>query len=142
MQVYILPESKTRIDKWLWTVRIFKSRTIATDACKAGKIKINGSEIKPSASVSRLDKIEVRKNGFNFQFEVKELLKNRVPAPIAKECFQNNTPSSELEKYNDWFNGKKSSVLRAKGTGRPTKKDRRSMDDFSDFDEFDEEEEI
>ena len=140
MQVYILPESKTRIDKWLWTVRIFKSRTIATDACKAGKIKINGSEIKPSASVSRLDKIEVRKNGFNFQFEVKELLKNRVPAPIAKECFQNNTPESELEKYNDWFNGKKSSVLRARGTGRPTKKDRRSMDDFSDFDEFDEEE--
>jgi ribosome-associated heat shock protein Hsp15 len=140
MQVYILPENKTRIDKWLWTVRIFKSRTIATDACKAGKIKINGSEIKPSASVSRLDKIEVRKNGFNFQFEVKELLKNRVPAPIAKECFQNNTPVSELEKYNDWFNGKKSSVLRAKGTGRPTKKDRRSMDDFSDFDEFDEEE--
>lgn len=140
MQVYILPESKTRIDKWLWTVRIFKSRTIATDACKAGKVKINGSEIKPSASVSRLDKIEVRKNGFNFQFEVKELLKNRVPAPIAKECFQNNTPESELEKYNDWFNGKKSSVLRARGTGRPTKKDRRSMDDFSDFDEFDEEE--
>ncbi|GDX45903.1 heat-shock protein Hsp15 [Bacteroidota bacterium] len=140
MQVYILPESKTRIDKWLWTVRIFKSRTIATDACKAGKVKINGSEIKPSASVSRLDKIEVRKNGFNFQFEVKELLKNRVPAPIAKECFQNNTPDSELEKYNDWFNGKKSSVLRARGTGRPTKKDRRSMDDFSDFDEFDEEE--
>lgn len=140
MQVYILPENKTRIDKWLWTVRIFKSRTIATDACKAGKIKINGAEIKPSASVSRLDKIEVRKNGFNFQFEVKELLKNRVPAPIAKECFQNNTPVSELEKYNDWFNGKKSSVLRAKGTGRPTKKDRRSMDDFSDFDEFDEEE--
>ena len=140
MQVYILPENKTRIDKWLWTVRIFKSRTIAIDACKAGKIKINGTEIKPSASVSRLDKIEVRKNGFNFQFEVKELLKNRVPAPIAKECFQNNTPVSELEKYNDWFNGKKSSVLRAKGTGRPTKKDRRSMDDFSDFDEFDEEE--
>ena len=140
MQVYILPESKTRIDKWLWTVRIFKSRTIATDACKAGKVKINGSEIKPSASVSRLDKIEVRKNGFNFQYEVKELLKNRVPAPIAKECFQNNTPISELEKYNDWFNGKKSSVLRARGTGRPTKKDRRSMDDFSDFDEFDEEE--
>jgi len=140
MQVYILLENKTRIDKWLWTVRIFKSRTIATDACKAGKIKINGTEIKPSASVSRLDKIEVRKNGFNFQFEVKELLKNRVPAPIAKECFQNNTPVSELEKYNDWFNGKKSSVLRAKGTGRPTKKDRRSMDDFSDFDEFDEEE--
>jgi ribosome-associated heat shock protein Hsp15 len=140
MQVYILPENKTRIDKWLWTVRIFKSRTIATDACKAGKIKINGTEIKPSASVSRLDKIEVRKNGFNFQFEVKELLKNRVPAPIAKECFQNNTPVSELEKYNDWFNGKKSSVLRARGTGRPTKKDRRSMDDFSDFDEFDEEE--
>ena len=100
MQVYILPESKTRIDKWLWTVRIFKSRTIATDACKAGKVKINGSEIKPSASVSRLDKIEVRKNGFNFQFEVKELLKNRVPAPIAKECFQNNTPASELEKAN------------------------------------------
>ena len=140
MQVYILPESKTRIDKWLWTVRIFKSRTIATDACKAGKVKINGSEIKPSASVSRLDKIEVRKNGFNFQYEVKELLKNRVPAPIAKECFQNNTPVSELEKYNDWFNGKKSSVLRARGTGRPTKKDRRSMDDFSDFDEFDDEE--
>jgi ribosome-associated heat shock protein Hsp15 len=140
MQVYILPENKTRIDKWLWTVRIFKSRTIATDACKAGKIKINGLEVKPSASVSRTDKVEVRKNGFNFQFEVKELLKNRVPAPIAQECFKNNTPITELEKYNDWFTGKKSSVIRARGTGRPTKKERRSMDDFSDFDEFDEEE--
>ena len=138
MQVYILPENKTRIDKWLWTVRIFKSRTVATDACKAGKIKINGLEVKPSSSVSRKDMVEVRKNGFNFQFEVNELLKNRVPASVAKECFKNNTPIAELEKYNDWFSGKKSSVIRSKGTGRPTKKERRSMDDFSDFDEFDE----
>lgn len=140
MQVYVLPESKTRIDKWLWTVRIFKSRTLATDACKTGKIKINGIEVKPSASVSRLDKVEVRKNGFNFQFEVKELLKNRVPASIAQDCIQNNTPIAELEKYNDWFTGKKSSVLRAKGMGRPTKKERRSIEDFSEFEEFDEDE--
>jgi ribosome-associated heat shock protein Hsp15 len=140
MQVYVLPENKTRIDKWLWTVRIFKSRTLATDACKTGKIKINGIEVKPSASVSRLDKVEVRKNGFNFQFEVKELLKNRVPASIAQDCIQNNTPIAELEKYNDWFTGKKSSVLRAKGMGRPTKKERRSIEDFSEFDEFDEDE--
>jgi ribosome-associated heat shock protein Hsp15 len=140
MQVYVLPENKTRIDKWLWTVRIFKSRTLATDACKTGKIKINGIEVKPSASVSRLDKVEVRKNGFNFQFEVKELLKNRVPASIAQDCIQNNTPIAELEKYNDWFTGKKSSVLRAKGMGRPTKKERRSIEDFSEFDEIDEDE--
>jgi ribosome-associated heat shock protein Hsp15 len=140
MQVYVLPENKTRIDKWLWTVRIFKSRTLATDACKTGKIKINGIEVKPSASVSRLDKVEVRKNGFNFQFEVKELLKNRVPASIAQDCIQNNTPIAELEKYNDWFTGKKSSVLRAKGMGRPTKKERRSIEDFSEFEEFDEDE--
>jgi len=136
MQTPLLPDAKIRLDKWLWTVRIFKSRTQATDACKAGKVRLNGTEARPAASCSRGDTVEVRKNGFNFRFEVLELLKNRVSASIAQSCLINKTPSEELEKYNDWFTGKRTGVLRARGTGRPTKKDRRSMDALEDEDEL------
>ncbi len=123
-------QDKMRVDKWLWCVRIFKSRTIAIDACKAGKVKAGGAVVKPSHLVQPGDLIEVRKNGFNFQFKVLELLKSRVSAPIAQTCFSNLTPEEELNKYNDWFVGKGGPEKREKGAGRPTKRERRQIDDF------------
>jgi ribosome-associated heat shock protein Hsp15 len=123
---------KIRIDKWLWTVRMFKSRTLANDAVKGGRVKINGAPVKASYNISRGEIIELKKNGFNFQFKVLELLKNRVAAPIAITCYENMTPEEELNKYNDWFVGKGGPEFRDRGTGRPTKKDRREIDGFKD----------
>lgn len=121
---------KVRIDKWLWSVRIFKSRTIATSACKSGKVKIDGESVKPSYLVTRGEELEVRKNGFNLQFRVVDLIQKRVGAPIAQKCYEDLTPEEELQKYNDWFVGKASPERRAKGAGRPTKKERREIEQF------------
>ena len=134
-----------RIDKWVWAVRIYKSRTIAADACKSGKIRLNGNVAKPSALVTESDKIEVKKNGFNLEFKVIRLLKSRVGAAIAVECYENITPEEEMNKYKNWFMGKAQPELRDRGTGRPTKKERREIDDFKEsdhpFDWWDEAEE-
>lgn len=133
---------KVRLDKWLWAVRIFKSRTMATDACKSGKVKANGHSIKPSYLVSVGEVIEVKKNGFNFLFKVNQLLEKRVSAVLAAPCYDDLTPIEELNKYKDWFVGKSGIEIRTKGDGRPTKKDRREIDDFKeayfDDDEWDE----
>ncbi len=121
---------KVRIDKWLWSVRIFKTRTIATDACKAGKIKVNGQIVKPSFNLQRGELIEVKKNGFNFQFKVLDLLSKRVGAPIARQYYEDLTPAEELNKYEAWFIGKTGTERREKGAGRPTKRERREIDRF------------
>ena len=132
---------KVRVDKWLWSVRIFKSRTIATDACKAGKVKINGVNVKPSYQLQRDEIVVVRKNGFDFQFKVIDLIQKRVGAPLAVQCYEDRTPEEELNKYKQWFIGKAAAEAREKGTGRPTKKDRRAIEDFKgnwfDFDSWD-----
>lgn len=124
---------KVRIDKWLWSVRIFKSRTLATDACKSGKVKIEGLPVKPSYLVTREEVIEVRKNGFNFRFRVLELIQQRVGAPIAQQCYEDLTPEEELQKYDSWFVGKAAAERREKGAGRPTKRERREIDRFKDW---------
>lgn len=129
-------QEKMRIDKWLWCVRIFKSRTIAIDACKAGKIKAGTVALKPSHLVQPGDLIEVRKNGFNFQFQVIGLLKSRVSAPIAQRCYANLTTEEELNKYNDWFVGKGTPEKREKGAGRPTKRERRQIEGFKSDGDF------
>jgi len=121
---------KVRVDKWLWSVRIFKSRTLATSACKSGKVKIDGVSLKPSYSLQRDEILEVRKNGFNLRFKVVDLLQKRVGAPIAQNCYEDLTPEEELNKYNDWFVGKAAPERRSKGAGRPTKKERRKMEKF------------
>ncbi len=135
---------KVRVDKWLWSVRIFKSRTMATNACKSGKVKIEGTNLKPSYPITIGERLEVKKNGFNMLFEVKKLLKSRVGAPIAVECYENLTPEDEMNKYKNWYIGKAAAEKRDKGTGRPTKRDRRKIDDFKDdeneWDWFDEDE--
>ena len=122
-----------RIDKWLWSVRIFKSRTMATDACKSGKVRINELSVKPSSSVDVNDKVYVRKNGFNLEYQVLELIQKRVGAPIAQKCYINLTPEEELNKFNDWYIGKAKAEIREKGAGRPTKKDRREIDDYKNY---------
>ena len=123
---------KVRVDKWLWSVRIFKSRSMATDACKSGKVKIEGKNLKPSYLVQREEILEVKKNGFNLVYKVIDLLEKRVSATLAEPCYENLTPEEELNKYNDWYIGKTSPERREKGAGRPTKKERRVLDDFKD----------
>lgn len=123
---------KVRIDKWLWSVRIFKSRTLATDACKSGKVKINGANVKPSYLLQREETIEVKKNGFDLTFKVIDLLQKRVGAPQAQVCYEDLTPSEELDKFKSWYVGKGAAERREKGAGRPTKRERRQIDGFKD----------
>lgn len=133
--------NKVRVDKWLWSVRIFKSRTIATDACKGGKVKSGDASLKPSHQVAEGDLITVKKNGFSFQFKVITLIEKRVGAPIAITCYEDVTPAEEKSKYLAWFqNAAPSAEKREKGTGRPTKKERREIDTFKhgyDWDDID-----
>jgi ribosome-associated heat shock protein Hsp15 len=122
--------NKVRLDKWLWAVRLFKSRTMATDACKAGKVKIKGISLKPSYLLMAGETIELKKNGFNLTFKVNQILEKRVSAVLAAPCFDDLTPQEEMNKYKDWFVGKSGTEIRERGDGRPTKKDRREIDDF------------
>ena len=123
---------KVRIDKWLWSVRIFKSRSLASEACKTNKVKINGSNAKASTAAAVDDIIDVKKNGFDLVFKVVKLIDRRVSATLAQPCYENLTSEDEMNKYKDWFVGKASPERRAKGAGRPTKRDRREIEDFKD----------
>jgi ribosome-associated heat shock protein Hsp15 len=121
---------KVRIDKWLWAVRIFKSRTLAADAAKEGKVRINDQPVKASSLVGTSDRVTVKKDGFNLTFKVLQPLEKRVGAPIAQTCYENQTPESELNKYKTWYLSETVSEFREKGSGRPTKRDRREIDEF------------
>jgi ribosome-associated heat shock protein Hsp15 len=130
--------SKIRVDKWLWSIRIFKSRTLATDACKGGKVKVAGVSIKPSYQITEGDIVVVKKNGFNFEFRANTLIEKRVGAAIAVTCYEDVTPAEEKIKYAAWFsNAAPSNEKRERGTGRPTKKERREIDDLKDDVVFD-----
>jgi ribosome-associated heat shock protein Hsp15 len=122
--------SKTRIDKWLWSVRIFKSRTIATEHCKSGRVLINDHKAKPSSMISVGELVQVHKNGYQFTFEVLKIIEKRVSAPLAQEAYSDLTPEDELNKYENWFTGKAKPEIRERGAGRPTKKERREIDSF------------
>ncbi len=124
---------KVRIDKWLWSVRIYKSRTQATSACKSGKVSIGSNNVKPSQLIERGEIVQVKKNGFNLQFKVIDLIQKRVGAPLAQKCYEDITSEEELRKYEDWYVGKSGVERREKGTGRPTKKERREIDEFKEF---------
>ncbi len=124
--------SKIRVDKWLWSVRIFKSRTLATDHCKAGKILIQQQKAKPASTVTVGDLVQVQKSGYTFTFRVVKLIEKRVSAILAREAYEDLTPAEELKKYESWFVGKGRSEFRDRGTGRPTKKDRREIESFKD----------
>jgi ribosome-associated heat shock protein Hsp15 len=127
---------KVRVDKWLWSVRIFKSRSIATKACKAGRVKMGDKTLKPSQEIEAGDQIQVHKEGFYFQFEVLKAIDKRVSATLARPCYKNLTPEEELHKYDNWFVGKTGVEKRERGAGRPTKRERREIDEFKDLEQF------
>ena len=139
-----MPEA--RIDKWMWAARIFKTRTIAAEACKKGRISINGSQVKPARMVKPGDVVQVRKPPVTYSFKVLQAIEKRVGAKLVPEIMENvNTHDQydlpEMSKISGF-------VDRARGTGRPTKKERRDLAEFfmpeylDDFDfDFDDEEE-
>lgn len=119
-----------RVDKFLWCVRYFKTRSIATHACRQGKVKIDGANVKPSREVYPTDQLTVRKNQIDYKLEVLDLPPSRVGAKLVNLYINDVTPKEtfeklELLKYSrDYY--------RKRGTGRPTKKDRRDIDDWFD----------
>lgn len=130
---------KVRIDKYLWAIRVYKSRSIATDACKEGKVKMKGENVKPSAMIAVGDTVDVSKEGFKLTYKAIKLIEKRVSPVLAKECYEDLTPEDELNKYKSWFVGKGGPERRERGTGRPTKKDRREIEGYKDGDDEDDE---
>lgn len=121
--------NEVRIDKWLWAVRIFKTRTIAVEACKKNRVSVNGAVIKPSRMIKVGDVIDVRKPPVTFTFKVLDLTSNRLGAKLVPDYLENITAPEqyeimELKKISGFID-------RAKGTGRPTKKDRRDLDEMA-----------
>lgn len=139
---------EARLDKWLWAARIFKTRSIAADACKNGRITMDGMKQKASKMIKEGDIIEVRKPPITYAFKVLKAIQNRVGAKLVPEVMENVTAPDQLELLE--MNRISGFVGRARGTGRPTKKERRELDDFiqpaffGDFDfdfDFDDDEE-
>ncbi len=117
-----------RIDKYLWCVRYYKTRNIATEACKKGQVKINGANSKPSKLVFNGEKITVRKNQINYQLQVLDIPASRVGAKLVDLYRKDTTPKEEFEKME--FLKYSKNYYRQKGVGRPTKKDRRDLDEL------------
>ena len=117
---------EVRIDKYLWAIRVFKTRTDATDACKGGKVRVNGADTKPSKSVKVGDTIVARKGAVTYTYKVLQLIDKRQGAKLVPNYAENLTPLEELAKLRapveTFF------LKRDRGTGRPTNKDRRQMD--------------
>ncbi|HBI57999.1 MAG: RNA-binding S4 domain-containing protein [Duncaniella sp.] len=142
-----MAKSEVRIDKWLWAMRIFKTRTVATEACKKGRVSVGGAVVKPSRMIKVGDIINVRKPPVTYSFKALALTENRLGAKLVPEYMENVTPRSEL----DLLEVVKISgfIDRRKGLGRPTKREGRDLKEFTsdladgwDFDDldFDEEE--
>ena len=117
-----------RIDKYLWCIRIFKTRSLATEACKKGHVKIDGTNLKPSKDIFGNEEITVRKNQINYKIKVLDIPPNRVGAKLVDLYRKDLTPKEEFEKTELLKYSK--DYYRKKGTGRPTKKDRRDIDDY------------
>lgn len=132
-------KGEVRIDKWLWAVRLFKTRSIAIEACKKGRITIKGITIKPSRMIKIGDVIEVRRPPVTYSFEVLSLTENRMGAKLVPDFMKDVTSPSQLEILE--MSKVSGFVDRARGTGRPTKKDRRDLEqfteDYSFFDDWD-----
>ena len=120
--------SEARIDKWLWAARIFKTRTIAAAACKKGQVSLGGVQLKASRTIKAGDVISVRKPPITYSFRVLQPIERRVGAKLIPEVLENVTTPDQYELLE--MSKISGFVGRAKGTGRPTKKDRRSLEDF------------
>ncbi|MFC0516239.1 RNA-binding S4 domain-containing protein [Mucilaginibacter angelicae] len=123
-------KEKLRIDKYLWAIRAFKTRTLASDACKAGRIKLDGKNIKPSYEVKIGDVYQVAKGIERRVVRVTGLLENRVDAKTAVNFYEDITPVEQTQAFKSMFQAP--ILKRDRGTGRPTKLDRREIDDLKD----------
>lgn len=131
-----MENEEARIDKWLWAARIYKTRTLAAAACKRGQVTMNGTTLRPSRAVKTGDVVSVRKPPVTYTFRVRQAIEKRVGAKLVPEVLENITPREqyeilELSKISGF-------VDRARGTGRPTKKERRDLDEFTAPEYFDE----
>lgn len=119
---------EARIDKWLWAARIFKTRSIAADACKNGRITLNGMNVKPARMIKEGEVVNVKKSPITYSFKVLKAIEQRVGAKLLSEVYENVTDPKQYELLEMFrISG---FIDRAKGTGRPTKKDRRAIDAF------------
>ena len=121
-------DNEARIDKWLWAARVFKTRTIAADACKNGRVTIGGVNVKPSRMVKEGEIIDVRKPPVTYSYRILKCIENRVGAKLIPEIYENVTDPHQYEILE--MTRISGFVDRARGTGRPTKKDRRQLDEF------------
>lgn len=120
---------EARLDKWLWAARIYKTRTLAADACKNGRVSINGAQAKPSRTVKAGDEVAVKKSTITYTFRVKQAIEKRVGAKLLPDVLENITKPEQYELLE--MSRISGFVGRARGTGRPTKKDRRALDEFA-----------
>ena len=127
-------DSVIRIDKFLWAVRIYKTRSQATDACKKGKVTIDNVQVKPSMHITTGKVVVVRKNPIEYSYKVLNTLKNRVSAKLVPDYILDITPKEELNKRD--LNQRGGFYYRDKGSGRPTKKERRIIDEINDTLDF------
>ena len=133
--------NEARIDKWLWAARIFKTRSIAADACKNGRVTLNGVNLKPSRTIKEGDVVSVKKPPVTYSFKVLKTIEQRVGAKLLHEIYENVTDPKQYELLQ--MSRISGFIDRAHGTGRPTKKERRALDAFVDpvmfgFDDEDE----
>jgi ribosome-associated heat shock protein Hsp15 len=119
-------KNTTRIDKWLWAVRIFKTRTLANEACSGGRVKIGGKAIKPSRNLASGEIIQVRKGAVKYEFKVLKLAEKRMNAKLVPEFMEDITPVEEAEKLT--ISKSLPVQTRKRGEGRPTKRERRKLD--------------
>ncbi len=127
-----MSDSFPRIDKFLWAIRVFKTRSLAAEACRKGRVFVNDQEVKAARILKLGDRIAVRKNPITYTYEVKELLQNRVGAALVFRYVTDLTPDEEKEKL--LVASQSQFFYRPKGQGRPTKKDRRDIDRIVDLD--------
>ena len=120
--------NEARIDKWLWAARIFKTRSIAADACKNGRVTCNGTTLKPSRTVKIGDVVSVKKAPITYSFKIRNAIENRVGPKLIDEVYENVTDAKQYELLE--MSRISGFIDRARGTGRPTKKERRAIDAF------------
>ena len=127
---------EVRIDKWMWATRLFKTRTIAAEACKKNRVSIGGVNVKPSRMIKIGDVLQIRKPPITFSFKVLDLTEKRMGAKLVPQYLENVTPPEQYELLE--MNKISGFVDRAHGLGRPTKKERRDLDQFTHIEDLDE----
>lgn len=123
-------QESARLDKWLWAARIFKTRSMAADACKNGRVTVNGANAKPSRTVKAGEIVHVKKPPVTYSFKILNAIETRVGARLIPQVYENVTDPKQYELLE--MSRISGFIDRARGTGRPTKKDRRAMDSFVD----------